>query len=69
MSDLALKISGMSCAHCAQAVTRALAAVPGVASAQVDLAAMQARVSGTADPARLIAAVQAAGYGAEAADG
>jgi len=59
-----LKISGMTCAHCAQAVTRSLQAVPGVASVEVDLAQAMARVTGEADPARLIKAVQDEGYGA-----
>ena len=30
MNKLALKISGMSCGHCVQAVRRALESVPGV---------------------------------------
>jgi copper chaperone CopZ len=32
-------VSGMSCAHCANAVTEELTALPGVASVQVDIAA------------------------------
>ena len=39
-----LKIEGMSCAHCAAAVEKALLSLPGVASAKVDLAAKTADV-------------------------
>ena len=44
------------------AVRRTLSRVPGVASVQVDLAAGRARVEGDTDAARLIAAVEKAGY-------
>jgi len=62
-----LEITGMTCGHCAQAVTRALQAVPGVATAQVDLALGSARITGDADTAVLIRAVEAEGYGAKPA--
>jgi copper chaperone len=62
MSARTLQITGMSCGHCVQAVTRALEAVPGVRSVHVDLASRQAHVSGAADLAGLMAAVRAAGY-------
>jgi P-type Cu+ transporter len=60
-----LPIEGMDCAECATHVQRALAAVPGVASAQVLLAAEKAlvRLDPTqADLAALTQAVVAAGY-------
>lgn len=60
-----LVISGMSCQHCVKAVTDALAAVGGVDAVDVDLASGTARVEGQADTAALVAAVVAAGYGAE----
>ncbi|WP_271409348.1 heavy metal translocating P-type ATPase [Pseudomonas sp. Q1-7] len=58
-----LPISGMTCASCAGRVERALARVPGVQAASVNLATEQARVQAPGDslPA-LVAAVQAAGY-------
>ena len=59
-----LKISGMNCPHCAQAVTQALAAVSGAGEVAVDLASGLAWVDGEADLEALIAAVTAAGYGA-----
>jgi heavy metal translocating P-type ATPase len=60
--DLSLAISGMTCAACAGRVERALAAVPGVDSARVNIATERAEVTGSAPAASLIAAVQKAGY-------
>lgn len=40
-----LKIKGMSCGHCSQAVTEALEAVAGVTAVAVDLEAGQAVVT------------------------
>ena len=57
-----LKIDGMTCGHCTAAVKKALERVPGVDSADVDLAAGRARVVGNADAAILVAAVQDEGY-------
>jgi Cu+-exporting ATPase len=65
---LDLRIEGMTCAACAGRVERALAAVPGVTAAQVNLATEQARVTGTAAAAELIEAVDRAGYGARPLD-
>ena len=68
MTTNTLKISGMTCSHCSQAVTRSLAAVPGVTAVQVSLETREARVEGDADLAQLIGAVKAEGYGAQAQD-
>jgi copper chaperone len=62
-----LKVSGMNCEHCSRAVTQSLESVAGVDRVEVDLAAGRARVDGQADADALIAAVVAAGYGAELA--
>jgi copper chaperone len=62
-----LKIAGMTCQHCVRAATQALEAIPGVTGVEVDLASGLARVEGEAELGTLIAAVQAAGYGAEPA--
>jgi len=59
-----LAVDGMSCASCTGRVERALAAVPGVAEANVNLATGRATMRGTAEPAALIAAAGAAGYAA-----
>ena len=62
--DTPLQITGMTCASCALRVEKALAAVPGVIAAGVNLATEQATVrtdASVAAPA-LIAAVRQAGY-------
>ena len=60
-----LAVEGMTCASCVGRVERALKAVPGVAEANVNLATERAEVTftGAPDPAALIAAIDAAGYG------
>jgi P-type Cu+ transporter len=63
-SENTLTIEGMTCASCVMRVEKALAKVPGVLSAEVNLATETARVQGGGDAAALIAAVQRAGYGA-----
>ncbi len=60
-----LTVSGMSCASCSGRVERALRGVPGVLSAEVNLASERARVrvaEGAASAGGLAAAVRAAGY-------
>ncbi len=63
---LDLRIEGMTCASCVRRVEKALAGVPGVAEAQVNLATESARV--TVAPGidlerqELVSAVQKAGY-------
>jgi Cu+-exporting ATPase len=60
-----LAISGMTCATCAGRVERALARVPGVRRAEVNLATETAMVEGLAlRPSALLGAVQDAGYDA-----
>ncbi|TDP88004.1 Cu+-exporting ATPase [Aquabacterium commune] len=70
---LLLAVRGMTCAACVNRVERALRKVPGVAQAQVNFATETASVvlaptAGEApvpDAARLIAAIEAAGYHAQ----
>lgn len=60
-----LKIGGMTCANCQRHVGEALRAVPGVASASVDLAFHRATVSYDPEKTRvedLVAAVVRSGY-------
>jgi Cu+-exporting ATPase len=60
-----LAIEGMTCASCVARVEKALLKVPGVASAEVNLATEKAEVkllSREADVAALLAAVEKAGY-------
>jgi len=62
-----LNIGGMTCASCAGRVEKALAKVPGVTNATVNLASERAHIEslGPIDPARLIEAVTQAGYSAQ----
>jgi len=63
-----LAIAGMSCASCAGRVEKALAAVPGVTRASVNLATERASVEAVGDalePVDLMLAVHNAGYHAE----
>lgn len=62
--DLQLLIDGMSCASCVSRVETALAKVPEVSRARVNLADRSALVSGHPDPQALLAAVSHAGYSA-----
>jgi Au+-exporting ATPase len=63
-STIDLSVEGMTCASCVGRVERALAAVPGVAEAAVNLATERATVRGVAPVDALLAAVDKAGYDA-----
>ncbi len=57
-------VSGMSCAACSARVEKAVSCVPGVEACSVSLLTNSMGVEGTADDRSIIAAVEAAGYGA-----
>ena len=57
-------VTGMSCAACSTRVEKAVGNVPGVQSCAVNLLTNSMGVEGTASSEEIIAAVQAAGYGA-----
>jgi copper chaperone len=61
---LEIKVKGMSCAHCAAAVTRALSILPGVTEVQVDLAGGRVtyQSQGAASRDEVAKAIKAAGY-------
>ncbi|KPQ13973.1 MAG: copper-translocating P-type ATPase [Rhodobacteraceae bacterium HLUCCO18] len=69
--SITLAIDGMTCASCVARVERVLLAVPGVASAAVNLATERASlsVSGSVTDRDLVAAVAAAGYEARTVSG
>ncbi|MEE0785706.1 MAG: cation transporter, partial [Oscillospiraceae bacterium] len=58
------EVTGMSCAACSARVEKAVRKVPGVTACSVSLLTNAMGVEGTADSAAIIAAVEAAGYGA-----
>ncbi len=57
-------ITGMSCAACSARVEKAVGALDGVSSCSVSLLTNSMGVEGDADPRKVIAAVENAGYGA-----
>ena len=66
-----IPVSGMTCAGCQAHVQKALAAVPGVAEANVNLMTSNATVTfepEVTSPERLVETVRASGYGAELPD-
>ena len=68
METSVIKVGGMSCQGCVRNITGVLAAVPGVATAEVSLEAAEARVA--FDPqvvvrGALVAAIEDAGFDAE----
>ena len=64
---IVLRITGMTCAHCAQSVEKALLGIHGVDSVQVSLATNRAEVflQSSIPTEALLAAIIQAGYGAE----
>lgn len=61
-------VTGMSCAACSARVEQAVARAEGVKSVSVNLLTGAMTVEGDIDPALIIAAVEAAGYGAYVSD-
>lgn len=63
-----LKVTGMTCGHCENSISRALSKVPGVSRVvEVSRTRQEALVEGSPDPAALVAAVAEEGYAAEVA--
>lgn len=66
-STVDFQVEGMTCASCVARVEKAIKAVPGVATASVNLATEKATVSfiaGGMDPTSVVAAIQKVGYSA-----
>ena len=61
-------VTGMSCAACSARVEKAVSGVPGVTACSVSLLTNSMGVEGSASPQAIIAAVEAAGYGASPKD-
>ena len=63
MTDITYTVTGMTCGHCAAAVTEEVSAVPGVQAVEVDVEAgtVLVRGDGVSDE-QVRAAVDEAGY-------
>ncbi len=59
------QVTGMSCAACSTRVEKAVSKVPGVTACSVSLLTNSMGVEGDASDQAVIAAVEAAGYGAQ----
>jgi len=59
---LTLKVSGMTCGHCAQTVTKAVEAIPAVDRALVDLKTGEVTIEGGAEESVIRQAIEDAGY-------
>ncbi|HLT25842.1 MAG TPA: cation transporter [Zeimonas sp.] len=55
-------VKGMTCGHCAQAVTKAVREIDAQARVEVDLASGTVRVESTRPPASIEQAIEEAGY-------
>ncbi len=62
--QIALSVTGATCASCVNTIEKALMSVSGVTHAHMNLADNTATASGDADPEALVEAVESAGYGA-----
>jgi len=64
VSTVTVKVSGMSCGHCAASVRQEVAALPGVSGVDVDIAEGTVTISSAATlPVEAIdAAIRQAGY-------
>ena len=70
MKELTLRIEGMSCSHCLNAVNKAIGGQPGVEVGSVQMGRAELRYDpSVTGPARIIAAVEEAGYHAVAGGG
>jgi len=70
-AELRVAVGGMTCANCSARVERALTALPGVLSAQVNLATQRATLrtlAASVAPADVLRAIEHAGYTAQLLD-
>lgn len=61
-SEMILKLDGLSCEHCREAVENALQAVAGITGVRVELTRQEVRVAGIVTVPELSKAVETAGY-------
>jgi copper chaperone CopZ len=55
-------VTGMTCGHCVSSVKEEVGEVAGVTEVEVDLATGTMTVAGDGEAAKIVAAVEAAGY-------
>ena len=63
-----LTVEDMSCGHCVGRVTKSVQGVDAAARVSVDLPSKRVTVDSTAELARIVAAIDAAGYPVTASD-
>jgi copper chaperone len=69
MTMYSFDVSGMSCSHCAAAVTRSVQSIDQMAQVKVDLAANRVEVESRLEREKVAAAITEAGYPVTAARG
>lgn len=62
MSQIILKVEGMTCNHCKMRTEKALQGISGVENVKVDLETKEVVVTGNAERNDLVKAVEKAGY-------
>jgi copper chaperone CopZ len=60
--NLTLNVRGMSCDHCAAAITSAVTPLPGVTGVTVDVERGLVTVAGGPDKEQVVAAIEDTGY-------
>lgn len=65
MQDIAINITGMSCGHCLNAVSKAITGINGVEVKGLRIGRADLRVPDDSTVARLTTAIEDAGYGVE----
>lgn len=70
MTEMVMSVPDISCGHCKSSIEGALRPLPGIASADVDVAAKTVRVAfdAPATLADITAAIEEQGYAVAAAD-
>jgi copper chaperone len=59
---LKLKVEGITCGGCASSIKKALAVVTPGSEVEVDITAGEVKVSGAADRAKVVTAIEDAGF-------
>ncbi len=66
MKDIAITISGMSCGHCLNAVSKALSSLPGLELRSVRIGRAEVSLTDSTTSEQVKAAIERAGYKVEA---